>query len=59
MISSEKENVPFVGTIVPAKSKGMVEKWLIQVQEMMLKSIKKIIGDAMEAYANTARVSVG
>ncbi|XP_063710592.1 dynein axonemal heavy chain 3-like [Symsagittifera roscoffensis] len=56
MISSEKENVPFVGTIVPAKSKGMVEKWLIQVQEMMLKSIKKIIGDAMEAYANTARV---
>ncbi|XP_075250490.1 dynein axonemal heavy chain 3-like isoform X2 [Convolutriloba macropyga] len=56
MISSEKENVPFVGTIVPAKAKGMVEKWLIQVQEMMLKSISKIIGDAVEAYATVERV---
>ncbi len=56
MISSEKENVPFIGTIIPAKAKGMVEKWLIQVQEMMLKSIKKIIGDAVEAYAQVERV---
>ena len=54
MISSEKENVPFVGTIVPAKAKGMVEKWLIQVQEMMLKSIKKIIGDAVQSYAQVS-----
>ena len=31
MISAENESVPFVTKIYPAKAKGMVEKWLLQV----------------------------
>uniref|UniRef100_A0A8C9VVG4 Dynein axonemal heavy chain 3 n=1 Tax=Scleropages formosus TaxID=113540 RepID=A0A8C9VVG4_SCLFO len=38
MISSEKETVPFIQKIYPAEAKGMVEKWLEQVEKMMLSS---------------------
>ena len=31
MESAEKEKVPFSKTVVPAESKGLVEKWLFQV----------------------------
>uniref|UniRef100_A0A8C3PS23 Dynein axonemal heavy chain 3 n=1 Tax=Calidris pygmaea TaxID=425635 RepID=A0A8C3PS23_9CHAR len=42
MISSEKEIVPFIEKIYPANAKGMVEKWLLQVEEMMLASIRQV-----------------
>uniref|UniRef100_A0A8C4VGB9 Dynein axonemal heavy chain 3 n=1 Tax=Falco tinnunculus TaxID=100819 RepID=A0A8C4VGB9_FALTI len=46
MISSEKESVPFIDKIYP----GMVEKWLLQVEEMMLASVRQIIQDGIKGY---------
>ncbi|MGH0124048.1 UNVERIFIED_CONTAM: hypothetical protein FKN15_034456 [Acipenser sinensis] len=50
MISSEKEMVQFVKKIYPAKAKGMVEKWLQQVEETMLSSVRQVIQDGTEGY---------
>lgn len=36
-------------------SQGLVEKWLIQVETLMMQSINKIINNAVKKYANTAR----
>lgn len=55
MISTEGEVVPFVTKIYPAKAKGMVEKWLLQVEEMMIQSVRKVISDGIDAYLKTAR----
>ncbi|EUB58895.1 Dynein heavy chain 7, axonemal [Echinococcus granulosus] len=55
MMSAEGEMVPFVTKIYPAKAKGMVEKWLLQVEEMMVQSIRKVIADSIEAYLMTVR----
>uniref|UniRef100_A0A3Q2QRM0 Dynein axonemal heavy chain 7 n=1 Tax=Fundulus heteroclitus TaxID=8078 RepID=A0A3Q2QRM0_FUNHE len=41
MISSEKETVPFTEKIYPAQ--GMVEKWLSEVESLMLKSVRHVI----------------
>ncbi|XP_030740234.2 dynein axonemal heavy chain 3 [Echinops telfairi] len=55
MISSEKETVPFKQKIYPAKAKGMVEKWLQEVEQMMLASMQEVIRLGIEAYAKVAR----
>ena len=55
MISSEKEVVPFSQKIYPAKAKGMVEKWLLQVEDIMLSSVRKVTGESVEAYKATPR----
>lgn len=34
---------------------GMVEKWLVQVEELMIKSMRAIALDAVAAYFNTSR----
>ena len=34
---------------------GMVEKWLLQVEDAMVSNVRRIIGEAVEAYTNTAR----
>ena len=47
--------MPFKEKIYPAKARGMVEKWLIQVEEMMSTSIRYVIKDATIAYAKTPR----
>ena len=39
MISSEKEEIPFDQIIYPADARGMVEKWLLEVEESMLRSV--------------------
>jgi len=36
-------------------SQGLVEKWLIQVETLMMQSINKIINNAVKKYANTDR----
>jgi dynein heavy chain len=33
----------------------MVEKWLIQVEEIMIQSLMKVTEDAVAAYSNTPR----
>uniref|UniRef100_A0A0X3PWV9 Dynein heavy chain 3 n=1 Tax=Schistocephalus solidus TaxID=70667 RepID=A0A0X3PWV9_SCHSO len=55
MISSEGEVVPFANKLYPAKAKGMVEKWLLQVEAMMIASLRKVIGDSVTAYMSTPR----
>ncbi|XP_029639148.1 dynein heavy chain 3, axonemal-like isoform X2 [Octopus sinensis] len=55
MVSVEKEVVPFTISIQPAKAKGMVEKWLLEVQNAMITSMRKVISDSLLAYPDTAR----
>ncbi|KAF5404423.1 hypothetical protein PHET_02178 [Paragonimus heterotremus] len=55
MTSAENETVPFVTKIYPAKAKGMVEKWLLQVEDVMLSSLRKVISDSVYAYSETPR----
>jgi len=37
-------------------SQGLVEKWLIQVEILMMQSISEIINNAVKEYANIKRV---
>ncbi|XP_066465573.1 dynein axonemal heavy chain 3 [Tiliqua scincoides] len=55
MISSEKETVPFIKKIFPAHAKGMVEKWLLQVEEVMLASIRQVIENSIGGYHQVPR----
>ncbi|KAK3717325.1 hypothetical protein QZH41_011557, partial [Actinostola sp. cb2023] len=55
MVSAENETVPYPTKIIPAKAKGMVEKWLIQVEEMMITSLQKVSAEAVAAYVTTPR----
>ncbi|XP_064624417.1 dynein axonemal heavy chain 3-like [Lineus longissimus] len=55
MVSAENETVPFNQKIYPAKAKGMVEKWLLQVEDVMINSLRKVVGDSVTAYTNTQR----
>ncbi|XP_030872601.1 dynein heavy chain 3, axonemal [Leptonychotes weddellii] len=55
MISSEKETVPFKQKIYPTQAKGMVEKWLQQVEKMMIASMQEVIRLGIEAYVQFPR----
>ncbi|KAM4624509.1 dynein axonemal heavy chain 3 [Polymixia lowei] len=55
MISSEKETVPFSEKIYPAKAKGMVEKWLLQVENVMLRSVRDVVHQGLIQYAKLPR----
>ncbi|KAM7384052.1 hypothetical protein PAMA_011415 [Pampus argenteus] len=55
MISSEKETVPFTDKIYPAQAKGMVEKWLLQVENLMLRSVRHVIHQGVIQYAEVPR----
>lgn len=43
MYSSEGECVELISTISTSEARGAVEKWLIQVEDIMLKSIRDVI----------------
>ncbi|XP_014014461.1 dynein axonemal heavy chain 3 [Salmo salar] len=55
MISSEKELVPFSTKLYPAKAKGMVEKWLQQVESMMMTSVRDVIHKGVDQYVEVPR----
>ncbi|KAF6029438.1 DNAH3 [Bugula neritina] len=55
MISSDGETVPYVHKIIPAKAKGMVEKWLVEVEEAMLYNVRKVTSDSVKDYSATPR----
>ncbi|KAL2299010.1 hypothetical protein Nmel_014623 [Mimus melanotis] len=55
MISSEKEIVPFIDKIYPVKANGMVEKWLQQVEEMMLASVRQVLQGGIKGYSQVPR----
>lgn len=55
MYSIEGEFVPYTRVIDPNASKGMVENWLLQVEEVMLKSVKAVVEQSFQDYQRTAR----
>ncbi|ESO88893.1 hypothetical protein LOTGIDRAFT_125424 [Lottia gigantea] len=55
MESKEKERVDFPKTITPAESRGLVEKWLLQVEEAMKFSLRTVMTKAVLAYPTTLR----
>ncbi|XP_025152566.1 dynein heavy chain 3, axonemal [Harpegnathos saltator] len=55
MLSEEDEYVPLSGKIYPADAKGMVERWLSQVEELMVISMRDIAEDSILAYFTAVR----
>ncbi|XP_054715919.1 dynein axonemal heavy chain 7-like [Uloborus diversus] len=55
MESSEGEVIELTDTISVTKARGQVEKWLLELESYMLSSIKKVVADALEAYASKPR----
>uniref|UniRef100_A0A8C8EFI1 Dynein axonemal heavy chain 12 n=1 Tax=Otus sunia TaxID=257818 RepID=A0A8C8EFI1_9STRI len=57
MYSSEGERVELISTISTSEARGAVEKWLIQVEDIMLKSIHDVIARSrmVRAYLETER----
>eukprot|EP01047_Picozoa_sp_COSAG01_P001177 COSAG01_NODE_25_length_37050_cov_211.559119_13_plen_3716_part_00 len=50
MLDRGKERVPLCETIRPADANGAVEKWLLETEQVMRKSLKAIILQAIAAY---------
>ncbi|KAH9490581.1 Dynein heavy chain 12, axonemal [Bulinus truncatus] len=57
MFSGEGENVPFSYTVDTNEAKGSVERWLLQVQDCMLVSVRDVIEESIDDYQNTPRKS--
>ncbi|XP_069499778.1 dynein axonemal heavy chain 12 [Ambystoma mexicanum] len=55
MYSTEGERVEMIEIISTSEAKGAVEKWLIQVEDIMLRSVRDVIARARMAYLVTAR----
>lgn len=56
MISLEGERVALSGLIRPNDAKGLVEKWLLQVEDLMMKSLQDICMLALGAFYKSERV---
>lgn len=48
MFSSEGEKIKMVETISTSEARGAVEKWLLQVQDIMLMSVRDVCAHSME-----------
>ena len=55
MISSEGETVVFTDVVVPARARGLVEKWLQEVETAMRESLRSVMIQSLEAYGTTGR----
>lgn len=56
MKSSEDEVVELCTVISTTEARGQVEKWLLQLEEVMRDSIRQIMVQGIESYAKNARV---
>ena len=50
MVSAQEEVVSFSNIIYPVDAKGMVEKWLLQVEKQMIKSLRDTIEKVFRKY---------
>ncbi|XP_076164105.1 dynein heavy chain 3, axonemal [Ptiloglossa arizonensis] len=55
MLSDQEEYVPLSGKIYSADAKGMVERWLSQVEKLMVVSLRDIAEESIIAYFTTVR----
>ncbi|CAL8325422.1 unnamed protein product [Merluccius merluccius] len=55
MYSSEGERVELIQLISTSEARGAVEKWLVQVEDMMLRSVRDVVARSRVAYAETPR----
>ncbi|XP_034447227.1 dynein heavy chain 12, axonemal [Hippoglossus hippoglossus] len=55
MYSSEGERVQLIQHISTSEARGAVEKWLVQVEDVMLRSVRDVVARSRVAYAETAR----
>ncbi|KAL6119092.1 dnah12 [Pungitius sinensis] len=55
MYSSEGERVQLIQQISTSEAKGAVEKWLVQVEDVMIRSVRDVVARSRVAYAETAR----
>ncbi|XP_032809855.2 dynein axonemal heavy chain 3-like isoform X2 [Petromyzon marinus] len=55
MESAEGERVALVERIVPADARGLVEKWLLQVERAMKASLQEVMAQAVAAYPVSPR----
>uniref|UniRef100_G3NDR4 Dynein axonemal heavy chain 12 n=1 Tax=Gasterosteus aculeatus aculeatus TaxID=481459 RepID=G3NDR4_GASAC len=55
MYSSEGERVELIQHISTSEAKGAVEKWLVQVEDVMIRSVRDVVARSRVAYAETAR----
>lgn len=55
MRSSEGEEIELVEVISTAKAKGQVEKWLLELQGIMKKSVHRKVKESLENYPDVLR----
>ncbi|RMX56942.1 hypothetical protein pdam_00011068, partial [Pocillopora damicornis] len=55
MISAEGETVRFSKKVVPAHARGLVEKWLLQIEQTMKLSLQEVMSEAVTAYPQNPR----
>ncbi|KAG5839016.1 hypothetical protein ANANG_G00229870 [Anguilla anguilla] len=55
MYSSEGERVELLERISTSDARGAVEKWLVQVEDIMLRSVRDEVRRSKEAYPESAR----
>lgn len=55
MFSAEKERVGFSKPVDTVEAKGCVEKWLLNVESMMVQSLRDVVTQSRDAYVLTPR----